>query len=110
MVKLMARRCTHPGCTVPATAAEIDHIAEWAADDGPTDAANGDSRCGSHNRLKHTGYRTKRDRKGRVVTFRPDGTPMVPAGQSAPHPDNIDLRYRTVAWPGEPPPGRAPPG
>lgn len=99
VVKSAARRCTHPGCTIPATVAQVDHIAEWSERGGATEAENGDVRCGSHNRLKNNGYRTERDGQGRMITFRPDGTPMVAAGESIPLSANVDLRYRIVPWP-----------
>ena len=40
LAKLMGRRCNHPGCTVRANVAEIDHLDEWDRDDGQTELAN----------------------------------------------------------------------
>jgi hypothetical protein len=63
---------------------DIDHIHEHAKG-GTTDTVNGDPECGGHNRQKNRGYRTVRDpRTGRVVHYRPDGTPLRPAGPESP--------------------------
>jgi hypothetical protein len=78
--KLMAHRCDHRGCTVKATFSEVDHLHEWS-DDGATDVESSSNKCGPHNRFAwNARYRTKRDHRGRMVTFRPDGTPLLPAG------------------------------
>jgi hypothetical protein len=80
--QLSARRCSRWGCTVPAELCDIDHLHEHAKG-GPTDPVNGDPACGTHNRQKNQGYTSARDRRtGRVIHFRPDGTPMLPAGRS----------------------------
>ena len=85
LAKLMGRRCNHPGCTVPAALADVDHLDEWDGADGPTDLANSGIRCNSHNRYKHrAGLRVRRDRRGRMITYRPDGTPMLPVGRTPP--------------------------
>jgi hypothetical protein len=82
--QLSARRCSRRGCTVPAEMCDIDHIHEHAKG-GTTDTVNGDPECGGHNRQKNRGYRTVRDpRTGRVVHYRPDGTPLRPAGPESP--------------------------
>ncbi len=82
--QLSARRCSRRGCTVPAELCDIDHVHDHAKG-GPTDTVNGDPECGGHNRQKNRGYTTIRDpRTGRVVHYRPDGTPMTPAGQPPP--------------------------
>ena len=82
--QLSARRCSRRGCTVPAELCDIDHVHDHAKG-GPTDTINGDPECGGHNRQKNRGYTTIRDpRTGRVVHYRPDGTPMTPAGQPPP--------------------------
>ncbi len=85
LAKLMGRRCNHPGCTVPADLADVDHLDEWDRDDGDTDLANSGIRCSTHNRFKHrAGLRVRRDRQGRLFTFRADGTPMHPVGRTPP--------------------------
>lgn len=82
--QLSARRCSRRGCTVPAELCDIDHVHDHAKG-GATDTINGDPECGGHNRQKNRGYTTIRDpRTGRVVHYRPDGTPMTPAGQPRP--------------------------
>jgi hypothetical protein len=91
--RLSARRCTRPGCTVPSEFAEVDHLHDHAKG-GATDAANGDPACGGHNRDKNRGFITVRDRIGRVVHYRPDGTAMAAAGQSAPAPGHPDWLIR----------------
>ena len=86
--QLSARRCSRRGCTVPAELCDIDHVHEHAKG-GATDTINGDPACGGHNRQKNRGYTTVRDpRTGRVVHYRPDGTPMKPAGGAAPNTAN----------------------
>ena len=82
---LSARRCSRRGCTVPAELCDIDHVHEHAKG-GATDTINGDPACRGHNRQKNHGYTTVRDpRTGRVVHYRPDGTPMKPAGPVTPN-------------------------
>ena len=77
----MACHCGHPGCTVSAHFAEVDHLDEWHRDGGATDIANAGIRCRSHNPTKHRlGLVDRRSKSGQVVTFRRDGTPMLPVG------------------------------
>ena len=90
--KLMASHCGHPGCTIGAHHAEVDHLDEWQRDNGPTDVANSNIRCRRHNPLKHRlGLIDRRTTTGQVITFRRDGTPMLPVGcrlpQFEPHHD-----------------------
>jgi hypothetical protein len=72
-VLLQARHCIWPGCGVPKTRCEIDHLRAWA-DDGPTAPVNGGPLCSHHNRFKHRRYRIQRDPSGVWHTFRPDGS------------------------------------
>ncbi|MEO1057491.1 MAG: DUF222 domain-containing protein [Actinomycetota bacterium] len=82
LIKMMRPRCSHAGCTVPGEVCEVDHVAEWVDDHGLTDAANGRPRCGSHNRFKHQAkLKSHIDAQGRLVDYRPDGTPIAPAGR-----------------------------
>jgi hypothetical protein len=84
-VRLMARHCGQPGCTVKASFAQVDHLDEWDRDDGPTDLANAGIECGHHNRHKHrSGLRVRRDWQGRLITFRANGSPMLPVGRTPP--------------------------
>jgi hypothetical protein len=82
---LLWQRCGHLACTVSADLCQVDHIAEWDADDGPTDQSNGHPRCDSHNpfKSKHR-LRSVRDPNGYIVDHRVDGTPMLPAGRRPP--------------------------
>lgn len=45
------RSCTFPGCDVPASACDADHVVEWS-DGGETNPSNGRLLCGPHNRLR----------------------------------------------------------
>jgi hypothetical protein len=79
--KLLARRCTHPGCTVPADWSDVDHNAEWFRDTGPTDQRNANVACRSHNRFKSRArWRVVRDGRGRSFHIRPDGSVVLPVG------------------------------
>jgi hypothetical protein len=90
--QLSARRCSRRGCTVPAELCDIDHVHEHAKG-GATDTINGDPECNGHNRQKNRGYSTIRDpRTGRVVHYRPDGTPMKPAGRASPNAAGPSMR------------------
>jgi hypothetical protein len=99
-VKLMASHCGHPGCTVGSRHAHIDHMNEWDRDNGCTDVENGRPRCSSHNPTKtRLGLVDKRTRSGRIITYRRDGSPMLPVGCRPPddddpeaeHPDDVGL-------------------
>jgi hypothetical protein len=92
-VKLMASHCGHLGCTVSSRHAQIDHMDEWERDQGPTDVANGRPRCNGHNREKtRLGLVDRRTGGGRIITYRRDGSPMLPVGCRAPdiEPDDLD--------------------
>ncbi len=94
--QLSARRCSRRGCTVPAEVCDIDHVHDHAKG-GATDTINGDPECGGHNREKNRGYTTIRDpRTGRVVHYRPDGTPMKPAGRVESSTTDLDVRRARV--------------
>ena len=76
-VRLASRHCYWPGCWVPVTDCQIDHLRPWSEPGGPggrTDPGNGAPACGRHNRLKHHGYAAHRDAAGRIHVTRPDGT------------------------------------
>ena len=72
-VLLSGRRCTWPGCHIPGSVCQADHVLPWS-NAGPTSTANGGPLCGHHNRWKSRGYRTSRDPQGRWHHYRPDGT------------------------------------
>ena len=79
--KLLARRCTHPGCTVSADWSDVDHNAEWFRDTGSTDQRNANVACRSHNRFKSRArWQVVRDERGRSFHVRPDGSMVLPVG------------------------------
>lgn len=69
-------RCVWPGCD--AEHVQCDHR-EPAARGGPTDVANGEPLCGSHNRIKERGFRPVRGPDGGWSIHRPDGVLLTPA-------------------------------
>lgn len=76
-VKLASTHCYWPGCHVPVTDCQIDHLLPWADHDGGggrTNPGNGGPACGKHNRHKQHGYTVQRDAAGHWHTYRPDGT------------------------------------
>lgn len=94
LAKLFVHHCDHLGCTVPATYAEVDHIAEWDRHEGNTDAENAAIACGSHNRTKHRlRLEAFRDNDGHLHIRRPDGTWMLPVGREPPR--DAELLTRT---------------
>ncbi len=72
-VQLGASRCIWPGCEVPTSRCEIDHLTPHAPG-GLTNPANGAPLCGRHNRWKQKGFTIGRDPTGTCRTLRPDGT------------------------------------
>jgi hypothetical protein len=79
-VKLSGTTCYWPGCHVPVTDCQGDHLTPWGGRNGEgggsTDPRNGGPACGRHNRLRNHGYRTWRDPDGTWHITRPDGTPV----------------------------------
>lgn len=71
-VMVLADRCTQPGCRVPSSRSEADHLQPWS-EGGRTDPDNGGPKCATHNRFRNRGYRSARDRFG-WHTYRPHGT------------------------------------
>ena len=47
VARLLGHHCDHPGCTVPASQCEIDHVEEWVRDQGATDLDNAGLQCTS---------------------------------------------------------------
>ncbi|CAN5162816.1 hypothetical protein BH20ACT3_BH20ACT3_06690 [soil metagenome] len=76
--RLAATECYWPGCHVPVTDCQIDHLIGWAdRAGGSTNPGNRAPACGRHNRYKQRGYRVHRDPTGRWHTLRPDGTEIT---------------------------------
>ncbi|WP_421120230.1 DUF222 domain-containing protein [Aquihabitans daechungensis] len=74
-IQLTNLTCVWPGCEVPVSHCQSDHVDGWAAPTrGPTNPANGAPLCGKHNRWKEQGFRVVRDPAGRWHVSRPDGT------------------------------------
>ncbi|MGI9607032.1 MAG: DUF222 domain-containing protein, partial [Acidimicrobiales bacterium] len=67
--------CYWPGCTVPATQCEIDHLEPWFPH-GRTDQANSGPACGHHNRGKEHGFTVTRNPGGTYRILRPDRTQL----------------------------------
>jgi hypothetical protein len=75
VLDLQDRRCLWPGCLVPATRCEGDHVDEWHRL-GPTCPSNGAPACDHHNRIKTNGFRAWRDPYGVWRIRRPDGSDL----------------------------------
>ena len=74
-VKLASSECYWPGCHVPVTDCQSDHLIPWADHGGgSTNPGNGGPACGRHNRMKERGFTAWRDPAGQWHTYRPDGT------------------------------------
>lgn len=74
-MKLASSECYWPGCHVPVSDCQIDHLIAWADHGGGrTDPRNGGPACGRHNRHKQRGFTVRRDQSGQWHTYRPDGT------------------------------------
>ncbi len=77
-VLLTATHCTHPGCTVPASKCQIDHLLP-VHQGGVTEACNGCVACGHHNRWRYlAGATVVRLFDGTIATYRADGTRIAP--------------------------------
>lgn len=72
-VKLKATHCVWPGCRVPSSGCQADHLDEYSAG-GRTNPGNGAPLCGKHNRHKHQGFTIHRTPDGVWHIIRPDGT------------------------------------
>lgn len=76
-VVLQHPNCTWPGCGVPGSHCEADHL-QPHVEGGATEAVNGGPLCDHHNRFKaEHGYRTERGTDGRWHVLRPDGTSIT---------------------------------
>ncbi len=72
-VKLASTTCVWPGCHVPTSRCEADHLIEHSRR-GRTDPGNGAPLCGRHNRWKQKGFAVRRSPDGEWHTYRADGT------------------------------------
>ena len=77
--QLANTECFWPGCHVPVSQCQIDHLVPFTERDdggggGRTSPDNGGPACGKHNRHKESGFTVWRDTDGRWHTLRPDGT------------------------------------
>lgn len=75
-VQLQHTHCVWPGCCVPVTDCEADHLVEHSRG-GRTNPGNGAPLCGKHNRWKQKGFTIWRDQAGKWHTIRPDGTEIT---------------------------------
>ena len=75
-LKLQLTTCAWPGCHVPVTHCQGDHLTPWR-NGGSTSPENGAPLCGTHNRTKEQGYRITRDQLGDLHVHRPDGTEIT---------------------------------
>jgi hypothetical protein len=79
MLSMLATHCTHPGCLVPASECQGDHLVPHSHG-GATDTTNGGLGCGRHNLWRYTARaRTWRRGDGVWITTLPDGTRVAPA-------------------------------
>ncbi|CAN5904178.1 hypothetical protein BH23ACT2_BH23ACT2_22310 [soil metagenome] len=76
--RLGATHCYWPGCHVPVTDCQTDHLRPWGdRRGGSTNPGNGGAACGKHNRHKERGFTVTRDPAGHWYTYRPDGTEIA---------------------------------
>lgn len=77
-VRFTASRCSHPGCLVPATEAQVDHLHPHVLG-GATTIDNGGLACGHHNTWRYTaGARTTLGDDGVWITHTSDGGRLAP--------------------------------
>ncbi len=80
LLSMLATHCTHPGCLVPASECQGDHVLPHSYG-GPTEIPNGGLGCGRHNVWRYTAKaRTWRRDDGVWLTTLPNGTRVAPAG------------------------------
>ena len=71
-VQLTTCECYWPGCHVPTSRCQIDHVRP-AARGGPSNQLNGLPACQRHNRLKERGYTVARQLDGTILISTPNG-------------------------------------
>ncbi len=80
--RLSSVYCYWPGCYVPTSQCQIDHLTPYAdraggAGGGSTNPGNGGPACGKHNRAKEHGYNVWRTPDGEWHIQRPGGTQIT---------------------------------
>lgn len=75
-VMLQAQRCLWPGCDLPSSRCQADHLQPWSTN-GVSAPVNGAPACPRHNRAKNRGFTTRRDTNGRWHVYRSDGTELT---------------------------------
>jgi hypothetical protein len=74
-VRLANTHCYWPGCQVPVSQCQTDHLTSYnGPGKGSTSPGNGGPACGKHNRAKEHGFIPWRDEAGEWHVQRPDGT------------------------------------
>lgn len=71
-VMLATTECYWPGCHLPTSQCQIDHLRP-AARGGPTNQLNGLPACKRHNRFKERGHTVKRESNGTITITSPTG-------------------------------------
>ncbi len=84
-VMLHAQRCLWPGCDLPTSRCQADHLQPWSTN-GISAPVNGAPACPRHNRAKNRGYTTRRDTTGHWHVYRPDGTELTEPPPAEPPP------------------------
>lgn len=76
-VRLSSTHCYWPGCNVPVSRCQSDHLTAYnGPQQGSTNPGNGGPACGKHNRAKEHGFTPWRDQAGNWHVQRPDGTEL----------------------------------
>ena len=78
LLNVLDRTCVWPGCELASHRCQADHTMPWRHSKD-TSVGNGKPLCGRHNRLKESGYQTRRDPNGTWHVIRPDGTKIEPS-------------------------------
>lgn len=73
--QLAEDHCYWPGCWVPTSRCQVDHLQPWSdrGGGGETNPANGAPACRRHNRLRNRGFTAHRDELGHWHVHHPDG-------------------------------------
>lgn len=89
--------CEHPGCGLPASWCDTDHITPFS-EGGHTDQDNAAVECNPHNRMKQRRrWRTRRGAHRKLYTYRADGTLMLAVGERPPDPTDDQQAAATRA-------------